>query len=90
MTTINRSSTDISLWVAVMLAIVLVVAMLSGVFNGVEVSAPSIGFDLPGFPEATPDPVPAHIQEMQVFNETGAAVIELPPVHLIEEQIAGA
>jgi hypothetical protein len=71
-----------------MLAIVLVAAVLAGVISGVEVSAPSIGFEPAGFPEATPDAVPAHVLEMKVYGETGA-MTELPAIHLIEEEIAG-
>jgi hypothetical protein len=84
----HRTSNDISVWVPLMLAIVLVAAVLAGVVNGVDVSAPSIGFEPPGFPEATPDPVPAHVLEMNMYGETGV-LTELPAIHLIEEAIAG-
>ena len=88
MTTMHRTSHGISMWVPLMLAIVLVVAIVSGVLGGVEMSAPSIGFEPPGFPEAIPDPVPAHVLEMNVYGETGV-VTELPPIHIIEQEIAG-
>ena len=90
MTTMHRQSNDISVWAPLMLAVVLVAAVLFGVVQGVELSAPSIGFELPpGVPEVIPDPVPAHILEMNAYDEIGGAIVELPPAHILEERIEG-
>jgi hypothetical protein len=89
MTTMYRPSHDVSAWVPLMLAVILVAAVLFGVVGGIELSAPSIGFELPpGAPEVIPDAVPAHVLEMNVYGEAGGAV-QLPPIHVIEQQIAG-
>ena len=88
MTTMHRTSSDVSAWMPLLVAVVLVAAVLSGLVSGVELSAPSIGFEPAGFPEAIPDPIPAHVLEMGAYGETGAA-FELPAVHILEQEIAG-
>ena len=89
MTTMHRSSNDLSVWAPLLLVAVLVAVVLSGLVSGIEIPAPSVGFEPPGVPEQISSEMPAYAEEMAVYGETGAVHADIMPVYLVEEQVAG-